>query len=264
MRTASRYAWITIGILFGVAMAILFGVAMAILLLLSDDANALFETRDARLQSVKTVGIVSAIGDQFTFVKARLTGLGNGPRSVPIAAWGLDELIVQEVSTALSDRFQVTPVTYKRASFATVQEAAITAVNLVRGDPFKKLVETEVSPQGLDAYIVITKARAYFGGGNRRVDGVGLITYSTVLEAYSQIHALYEIRVVDGKRFDVIEKFAAGPLDNASNVRLPGPSRLVDASFDVGDENLHRVIVDLVTRSLPITLADMHLVNRKP
>jgi hypothetical protein len=96
------------------------------------------------------------------------------------------------------------------------------------------------------------------------VDGVGLITYSTVLEAYSQIHALYEIRVVDGKRFDVIEKFAAGPLDNASNVRLPGPSRLVDASFDVGDENLHRVIVDLVTRSLPITLADMHLVNRKP
>jgi hypothetical protein len=58
MRTASRYAWI--------AMVILFCIAMAILLVLSSGAHALFETRDAKLKSVKTVGIVSAIGDQFT------------------------------------------------------------------------------------------------------------------------------------------------------------------------------------------------------
>jgi hypothetical protein len=256
MRTASRYAWITI--------AVLFGVAMAILLLLSNGANALFETRDARLQSVKTVGIVSAIGNEFTFVKAGLTGFDNSPRHVPIASWGVDDMIAQEVSSALGGRFKVQPVTYPRASFAAVQESPITAVNLVRGDPFKKLVETEVSPQGLDAYIVITKARAYFGGGNRKVEGVGLITCSTILESYGQIHALYEIRVVDGKTFDIIEKFAAAPLDNASTVRFAGPGRLVDPSLDVSEENLHRVIVDLIRRSLPITLSDMHLVNPKP
>ena len=75
MRTASRYAWI--------AMVILFCIAMAILLVLSNGAHALFETRDAKLKSVKTVGIVSAIGDQFTFAKAGLTGLNNSPRTVP-------------------------------------------------------------------------------------------------------------------------------------------------------------------------------------
>ena len=70
MRTASGYAW--------VAMVILFCTAMAILLVLSSDgAHAWFETRDAKLQSVKTVGIISAIGDQFTFAKAGLTGLDN-------------------------------------------------------------------------------------------------------------------------------------------------------------------------------------------
>lgn len=256
MRTASRYAWITI--------IVLFCMAMAILLVLSTGAHAWFETRDAKLQSVKTVGIVSAIGDQFTFVKAGLTGFDNSPRTIPIASWGLDDLIVQDVASALSSRFQVQPVTYTRASFSTIQESPITAVNLVRGDPFKKFVETQVSPQGLDAYIVVTRAKAYFGGGNRRVEGVGLITYSTVLETYSQIHALYEIRVVDGKTFGIIEKFAAAPLDNASNVRLPGPGRVVDASFDASDENLRRAIVDLITRSLPVTLSDMHLVNPKP
>jgi hypothetical protein len=255
MRTASRYAWI--------AMVILFCIAIAILLVLSSGAHALFETRDAKLKSVKTVGIISAIGDQFTFAKAGLTGLNNSPRTVPIASWGLDDLIAQQVTEALSVRFQVQPVTYSRAIFATTKESPITAVNLVRGDPFKKLVQTEVSPQGLDAYIVITKAKAYFGGGSRKVEGVGLIRYSTVLESFDLLHALYEIRVIDGKTFDIIEKFAAGPLDNAASFRLPGPSLLVDTGFDERDENLHRAVADLVVRSLPNTLSDMHLINQK-
>ncbi len=247
MRTASRFAWI----------------AMVIPLVLSSGARALFETRDEKLKSVKTVGIVSAIGDQFTYAKTGLTGVDNSPRSVPIASWGLDDLIVQEVAKALSTRFQIQPVTYPRATFAATEESAMAAVNLVRGDPFKKLVQTEVSPQGLDAYIIITKAKANFGGGNRKVGGVGLINYSTVLESFDVLHALYEIRVVDGKTFDIIEKVAAGPPDGASSVRLPGPSLVIDASFDKRDENLRRTILDLVIRSLPNTLSDMHLVNQK-
>jgi len=256
MRTASGYAWI--------AMVILFCTAMAILLVLSSGgAHAWFETRDAKLQAVKTVGIISAIGDQFTFEKAGLTGLDNSSRSGPIASWGLDDLMVQQVAEALSIRFQVQPVTYSRAIFATTRESAITAVNLVRGDPFKKLVQTEVSPQGLDAYIVITKAKAYFGGGSRKVEGIGLIRYSTILESFDLLHALYEIRVVDGKTFDIIEKLAAGPLDNASTVRLPGPSLMLDTGFDEQDDNLHRAVADLVVRSLPNTLSDMHLINQR-
>ena len=248
MRTSCRYA----------------GLTMVMLLVLTSGALALFETRDAKLKSVKTVGIVSAIGDQFTFAKAGFMVLDNSPRSVPIGSWGLDDLVVQQVTAALSGRFQVQQVTYTRAAFAAIQESPVTAVNLVRGDPFKKLVQAEISPQGLDAYVVITKAKAYFGGGNRKVEGLGLITYSAVLDSYRQIHALYEIRVVDGKTFDIIEKLAAGPLDNASNIRLPGPSRLVDADFDEQDENLRRAIVDLIMRSLPNALSDLHLTNQKP
>jgi hypothetical protein len=255
MQTATRYAWI--------AMVILLCIAIAILLFLSSGAHAFFETRDTKLKSVRTVGIVSAVGDQFTLAKAGLTGFNNGSRSLSIASWGLDDLIVQQVTNALSVRFQVQPVSYPRATFAAIQESAITAVNLVRDDPFKKLIKTEVSPQGLDAYIVITKAKTYFGSGNRKVEGIGLITYSTVLESFGLIHALYEIRVIDGKTFDVIEKLAAGPLDQAASVRLPGPSLLIDTNFDERDENLRRVIADLVIRSLPNTLSDMHLVNQK-
>jgi len=70
----------------------------------------------------------------------------------------------------MNGRFQVQPVSYNRAAFAAVKDSPIAPVNLVRRDPFKKLVQTEVSPQGLDAYIVITKAKSNFGRGARKVE----------------------------------------------------------------------------------------------
>jgi hypothetical protein len=149
------------------------------------------------------------------------------------------------------------------------KDSPVAPVNFIRGDPFKKLVETEVSPQGLDAYIVITKAKANFGGGGRKVEGIGFVSYGTLLASSSHIHALYEIRVIDGKTFDVIEKMAAPPSDSAETVRLPGPSRAVDERFSPrsGDparnENLHRAITDLIARSLSTTLSDMHLAETR-
>src|ERR1700692_526152 len=130
-----------------------------------------------------------------------------------------------------------------------------------RSDPFKKLVQTEVSPQGLDAYIVITKTKSNFGGGGRKVEGIGFITYGTLLSSHNQIHALYEIRVFDGKTFEVIEKRAAAPLENSGTMNLTGPSQLVDETFapTIGDlsrnEKLHGAITDLIVHTLSSPLS---------
>jgi hypothetical protein len=46
-------------------------------------------------------------------------------------------------------------------------------------------------------------------------------------------------------------------------MRLAGPSGPVDETFDgpASGERLRTAIVDLVTRSLPVTLSDMHLME---
>src|ERR1700733_11629156 len=201
-----------------------------VLLAVNISACAMFEPRQTKLQAVKTVGIISAVGDEITFARGGLTGLDHRSQSFPIGSWGLDDLIVQQVTETLNGRFQVQPVSYTRHEFAAVKDSVVTPANVIRGDPFKKLVQTDVSPQGLDAYIVITKAKSNFGGGGRKVEGIGFLTYGTAMESYSQIHALYEIRVIDGKTFDVIEKMTAPPLDDAGAVRLAGPSRTIDGS----------------------------------
>ncbi|UPJ64922.1 hypothetical protein [Bradyrhizobium sp. 191] len=225
-------------------------------------AAAAFETRASRIQAIKTVGIVSAIGEEMSLTRAGLTGLGNVAQSASISAWGLDELIVQQVTRLLSGRFRVQPVNYRRAAFVAVRDSAVAPVNLLRGDPFKELVRSDIAPQGLDAYIVITRARSKLGNG-RNVEGVGLAEYRTLLADYGLIHALYEVRVIDGKTFDVIEKRAAAPLDNTGTVRIAGPSGPVDETFGgpASGERLRAAIADLITRSLPVTLGDMHLID---
>ena len=240
----------------------------AVLLAVSVSACAVFETGQTKLQAVKTVGIISAVGDEMSFAKAGLTGLNNRTQSFAIGSWGLDDMIVQQATAALNGRFQVQPVSYKRSAFATIEkDSPVTPVNVMRGDPFKKLVQTEVSPQGLDAYIVITKAKSNFGGGGRKVEGIGFVTYGTLLASSSQIHALYEVRVIDGKTFDVIEKRAAPPLDNVAAIRLTGPSQPIDDTFspNAGDpaqnEKLRRAVTALMVRSLSSTLSDMRLAD---
>jgi hypothetical protein len=158
-----------------------------------------------------------------SFARMGLTGLNNASQSFSIGSWGLDDLIVQQATVALSGRFQAQPVGYQRAAFAAIKDSPVAPVNLIRGDPFKKLVQTDVSPQGLDAYIVITKAKSNFGNGARKVEGIGFISYGTLLASYNQIHALYEIRVFDGKSFEIIEKMAAPPLEHVATVGLTGP-----------------------------------------
>jgi len=225
-------------------------------------AAAAFETRASRIQAIKTVGIVSAIGDEMSLTQAGLTGLGNSAQSVSISAWGLDELIVQQTTRLLAGRYRVQPVTYRRAAFAAIRDSVVTPVNLLRSDPFKELVRSDITPQGLDAYIVITRARSKLGNG-RSVEGVGFAEYRTLLANYGLIHALYEVRLIEGKSFDVIEKRAAAPLDNTGTVRIGGPSGQVDDTFDVpaANERLRAAIADLITRSLPVTLGDMHLID---
>jgi hypothetical protein len=234
---------------------------VALALVVISAAHA-FETRATRIQAIKTIGIVSAVGEELSITQTGLTALGNTEQSVPVGAWGLDELVVQQATRLLSGRFRVQPVSYRRAAFAAVRDSAVAPINLLRTDPFRELVRSEVAQQGLDAYVVITRARSKLGNGHL-VEGVGLAQYRTLLASYGLIHALYEVRVIDGKSFDVIDKRAAAPLDNTGGMSLAGPSGPVDGAFEApaSNERLRAGIVDLITRSLPVTLGDMHLVE---
>jgi len=220
----------------------------------------------ANLQSLRTVGIISAVGDEFTLTNAGLTGFADSDRHFPIGPWGIDDLIVTRTAARLGTHVQVQPVTYRRASFAAHEaHYPIAVMSLLHDDPIKELVRREVSPQGLNGYVVVTKASSAYGSRRRTIAGLGIIRTGAVLGSYAELYALYEIRVIDGREFKVIDKRSAMPLNSGQTVRLAGPSRAVDPSLlpsanepELKDQ-LKAALTDLVETSLAATLQEFRL-----
>jgi hypothetical protein len=238
-----------------------------VLLLLGCGGCTAIGTEAPKLREFRTAGVISAVGDTLTLTRAGLTGLGRGEQQVySIEAWGIDDLIVSRAASLLNGRFQVQAVTYKRAAFAALERnSPVVMVNLLRRDKIKDLIRTEAAPQGLDVYVVITKGTSRYGNGGRYVGGIGIISHSALLNSYNQIHALYLVTVVDGHTFSVLERRSAAPSDNTDIIRLGGPSRMVDDTFQpteigaAGNEKLKDAVTGLLERSLPATLESLRL-----
>ena len=245
--------------------------SLAFLALLAHSGCASIQETN-RLPGIKTIGIVSAIGDKFTFTQSGLTGLDNAPRSVSIEAWEIDEQIVARATSVLGQHFQVQTLSYPRDPFSAPERtSAIPVVDLLREnpfkreDPFKESIRSHVLPQGLDAYVVITKTTLKYGPRGLPMSGIGLIQHKTLFDSSAIVHALYIIRVIDGHTFRTIDQKSADPVDNSGIVKLAGPSRMFEAgslppiSDPLQNNSLKAAVTDLINRSLEPTLRDLRL-----
>jgi hypothetical protein len=248
---------------------------IGLLLTLPASGCATLDRTDVRLASAKTVGIVSAIGDDFTFTRAGLTAPTEAEQHFPILTWGLDDLVTIRIGLLLGKRYQVEGLTYSRASFAAKEVVSPFAISntmskLTSGSEnrLSELVRTQVAPQGLDVYVVVTKATAPYGSRSRTVAGIGAIERVAVLGSSGQLHALYTITAIDGHTFKVIGSKQAGPLEGDELFRLKGPSREVGADLlssagsAAGSQELKAAVIDLIDRGLPKTLRDLQLIDQ--
>lgn len=71
----------------------------------------------AKLANVKTIGVVSALGDTLYNVRIGSTAFTNARSTVEVADWKLDEFVITEAAAQLAGRFATNPVTYDRADF---------------------------------------------------------------------------------------------------------------------------------------------------
>jgi hypothetical protein len=225
----------------------------------------------SKLSTAARIGVISAIGDDFTLTKAGFTGTDGSSRHASIEAWGIDDLVVARIGAALAPRFQIQPVTYPRAAFVAPDPTSpFRAARLLdsRDNRIAELVRTQVTPQGLDAYVVVTKAAASYGSRSGQVTGLGVIQHVAIFGSSAQLHALYTVTVVDGHTLNVIGKRTAAPSGEAELFRLAGPSREIGADLLSAADNpavsdqLKAAIVELIDLSLGKTLQDLHLLGK--
>jgi len=218
------------------------------------------------VEGVRTLGIVSAIGDKFYLRKVGFTVFGNESQDFAADSWGIDELMTSKLHAALADRFEVRPVTYRRAAFVNLENRLAIGVDRLRAET----VRAEVSPQGLDAYLVVTKGIGQFGQTNQILLGLGLVEGPTIFKADNiYVHAYYALSMVDGHAW-TLSSPTYSSLPGGQGLFGPRPKavmRQVDqswwpASLDAAsNERLKAAVVELIDQSLPNTLQRMQLVQ---
>jgi len=219
-----------------------------------------------KTEGIRTIGIVSAIGDKFYLRKVGITVFGNDSKETPIDSWGIDDMMTAKIRTALTPRFDVRPVTYRRGVFAAFPDRTGFIAQYFRPE----LVRTEVSPQGLDAYIVVLKSERQYGQTNQLLQGLGIVEGSggVLFEPNVYLHAYFSIALVDGHDFARKgETFSVIPGQHQFGDLMGSPYRKVDTSWwpaspdPASNQRLKGAIVELIDQSLPAALQTMQLVQ---
>jgi hypothetical protein len=220
----------------------------------------------SKVNDVKTLGIISALGARFEVRRVGLTVFNNDLKELPIDSWGIDELVVGRTRGLLARSFDVRPVTYNKAPF-TEQASIWNPVSV--GDK----VRAEASPQGLDAYLVVVPGLSAYSNTNQNMRGLGIVHggITDSLLSHYFVHALYEVTLVDGHQFGSMgSAIAFIPNEQRSLFAgnfVAGPHREVDetwwpTSLDAAsNQRLKGAVVELIDQSLPGALSKVHLVN---
>jgi hypothetical protein len=216
-----------------------------------------------KLDGIRQIGIISAFGDKFYLRKVGVTVFGNDSNEFPVAAWGIDDLVVTKVRTMLGQRVDVRPVTYQRSAFYESNAGGIGGA-----------VRAAAPTGGVDAYVVITRGVSKLGATNQFVNGLGLLEGSGgVLYSNSYyIYALYAVSIVDAKTFaskGIVRSVMPGEaqINPLPTTVLIGPHRQVDKSWwptsldAASNQRLKGAVVELIDKSLRNTLQELQLPN---
>jgi hypothetical protein len=231
------------------------GLVLGLLLLLA--GCAIKPVSPEKTAGIRTIGVISALGDEITLKKIGITVFGNDEKTAPVESWKIDESVVRRVSGLLGKRFSVRPVTCDRSAF----RAADTF------DKIGEIVRTQAAPQGLDAYVVVTRAGSQVGESNQYIRGVGVLHASSLIADYVDIYALYLITVVDGRDFKPLGSMLAPAPENKFLPAIRGPHLDVDKSLwgnpaeAARNDKLRAALTGLLESSLPRTLQRLQVIG---
>lgn len=235
-------------------------------LLLSACAPEVDTVPAASLTQAKRVGVISAIGDKFSFV-------ASGFDNQAAERYGIDAYAIGLVKEQLAGRYDFQPVQYDPVEFGP-DRAELPGTGLfIPGDPLGEVIRAHAVPNDLDLYIVLMKGMTKVDRGNRAMHGLGVIRGGSIFSRSYWLHATYSVIVVDGHTGAVLADNSAidnaHPYDLLDMPELPGPFVEVDESYwpedsaNVPDAQMQKIaaaLKPLLARTLPDTLRAMKLV----
>ena len=147
---------------------------------------------------VKTVGVISAIGDELTVRDIVAQDPAGSQGS--LAAFGLDPYAVDQTGRLLADRYSLIPVTYDPSDFYQSEKERAIQSFLIGGVPIGQVIRhrtqlpTGTAALGADVYVVLLPGKAKLANVEQPLYGASLIR----LASGPNLGIVYRILIVDG------------------------------------------------------------------
>ena len=227
------------------------------------------EVAPEKAAAIKTVGLVSALGEEVRLQHVGLTVFSNDLHTTKLD-WQLDRHVLDRLAQHLGARYQIRPVSYDKAPLlkASTKEWIHTD-----RPTLAEALRTTVPAGAVDAYVVVVPT--YMGDTayrtNQHVYGVGAYTRGVFSErSRANAFAAYRIALIDGKTFTSLADTAALIPSTERWVGEDVPFRPIPSAGlknrldDMRREDLAALrdaVVGLLDTSIPYTLKKMKLID---
>ncbi|PQA87758.1 hypothetical protein [Hyphococcus luteus] len=168
-------------------------------------------TPAAPVVGVNSLGVVSAFGDEFQMLTIGTTVFNNSEGSGDISEWGVNELAINSMKTALAGKYELVDVEYPREFFNTESKEKITGAWI---DNTPKLISdmvrdkiTPVSGEAPDAYLIVIPeySATAFRGYPTFVD-LGLYSMSLLGDRKTYVWVGAQMVLVDADTWEVLRR----------------------------------------------------------
>lgn len=174
--------------------------AIGVALSLASAANDAW-ARD--LPPIKTVGVVSDVGDKIRLQHIGVMVFGNELTVIDVPEWAIDAHVTSTIEAALKERYERRAVDFPRGGIAP----DLGGLALFGGPSPEDNMREKAKPadgQPIDAYVVVWPFRRGVYPTNQFVEGIGLLTQ----RSRARMYVALMVTLLDGKTFDEIDACA--------------------------------------------------------
>jgi hypothetical protein len=252
-----------------VTLAVAAAIALAACSTIDPPNNDLLTSSIAPSTVRKSICVIAAIGDTFSVQKIGVTVFGNALDKHPIDAWGIDSAVASKISTRLSPRFDVRRIDYPVGTFLPVEQvkSVLSSDYKDHRAEIRDIARNITASQRCDLCIVVTKSSSMYSNTNQAMSGLGILDNSNLLFENVFLFAIWEMRVFDGKTFEVLAHKRATSQDPPLMAAIRGPNRKVDKTWlpapgqVAQSARLRNATAELVAQSLDPVVTELFTIR---
>lgn len=244
--------------------------AIWLLLLVALAACATPGVPSEKASKIKSVAVVSRLGDELRLQYVGQTVFSNSTQVVPVD-WAIDDHMVRALARSLSGKYEIRLFPYDSAAVFGARDFGDRAFG--QAPAYVERLRAAAKPGFVDAYVVVSAAPSEdeLGPSNQVLEGYAVYSRRRLLYGAPQaaaVYVSYQIEVIDGRNFERIGAVDGriGGLNHKRNGELP--SRAVNLIWhgepyatiaEPQRQQVRSAILELIGESVPYTLDRLQL-----